>query len=509
MFGMVVVLQSRAATSCTIDAKLVNSCRPWLGAAVDDYPQAASNFKAQILYHEQEIGRQLDVVHQYHPVGSVHLSSDETFFANRAGTMLFLNWKPAGVWSDAAGGNSSVNGQIDTMAASIKAVAPHKLFLTVFHEPENDVSSGGQGCGSITYKGSSGTPADYKAMWQNVRNRFDAAGVTNVVWVMDYMNYSPWDCLVDDLYPGNNLVDWVFFNAYRSGTTSFGNQIQRFINVMAGYQSASLDFNGRNWGIGEWNANTSDPADSVTYYDEAKTTISTNAFPKIKLYSVYDSISGADGVTDERVAYDANGTYDANKLAHYVALADLAAFVDPTPTPTPTAAPTPTPTPTAAPTPSRTPTPTAAPTPTPTPTPTPPVVVGGGSGGASGGQPVGGTVSVVAPPAGTTTVKVDGTPVSTTNNQIDTTYLTNGAHTVTVDTTLPDGTHKVTKQTIQVHNNLELWQVLRNKFFALWHGNKTLMDLFVGLLVSLTVGGIGFVGYSIQRHFALQRPVGL
>ncbi len=47
-----------------------------------------------MLYHEQRIGRQADIVHTYHSVGSNTLSADDKFFAGRADTYLFTNWKP-------------------------------------------------------------------------------------------------------------------------------------------------------------------------------------------------------------------------------------------------------------------------------------------------------------------------------------------------------------------------------------------------------------------------------
>src|SRR5207245_8574149 len=107
-------------------------------------------------------------------------------------------------WPSANGSNGTVNAGIDTFANSVKALNK-KVFITIHHEPENDVSGGGSGCSGLVYAGSSGTPYDYRAMWQNVRNRFDNIGATNVVWVMDYMNYPRWACLVNDLYPGYNL----------------------------------------------------------------------------------------------------------------------------------------------------------------------------------------------------------------------------------------------------------------------------------------------------------------
>ena len=56
-------------------------------------------------------------------------------------------------------------------------------------------------------------------MWHNVRARFDALGVTNVVWVMNYMGWKDWNCVVKDLWPGNDYVDWVMWDPYPKNAT--------------------------------------------------------------------------------------------------------------------------------------------------------------------------------------------------------------------------------------------------------------------------------------------------
>ena len=55
--------------ACTISAKLVNSCRPWLGAESGGY--GVTGFRARMLEHEARIGRQVDIVHAYLGAGNV------------------------------------------------------------------------------------------------------------------------------------------------------------------------------------------------------------------------------------------------------------------------------------------------------------------------------------------------------------------------------------------------------------------------------------------------------
>jgi hypothetical protein len=355
-----------STAACTISSKLVNSCRPWLGAAASSYPGVGDN-KAQLLAHEQRIGRQLDIVHIYHPPGSTPLSATDKYFATRANTILSVTWKPGGSsnsWASAGGGDASVNATIDAAADSFKSLGATKVMLTIHHEPENDVSGGASGCAPTVYKGSAGTPAEYRAMWQNVRNRFNAKGVNNVVWVMNYMGFSTWDCMVDDLWPGNDLVDWVMWDPYTTNG-DFAGMVNRFYNWMQSYSSAAHDFNSKPWGIAEWGSWQQATQDN-TYrlYRTAQTTLGANMFPRLKAYQVFDALNTS------RISYDKNAAYDQAEVNAYKAFANISQFSNPSspsPSPAPQPAPKPTPAPKPAPTPAPTPTPTTPSTATPAP----------------------------------------------------------------------------------------------------------------------------------------------
>src|SRR3954452_5298465 len=112
------------AAGCTISAKLVNSCRPWLGAESGGY--GVTTFRASMLEHETRIGRQLDIVHEYLAPGDV-LTSDVVAMAKRPAPIPLVNWRPADRWADADGRSATVNAQIDAMAASVKALGSAKI----------------------------------------------------------------------------------------------------------------------------------------------------------------------------------------------------------------------------------------------------------------------------------------------------------------------------------------------------------------------------------------------
>ncbi len=320
--------------SCTVSPILVNSCRPWLGAVANHYPQAANNEEAQLLYHEQRIGRQVDIVRSFYPVAATGLSSGDLYFGNRPNTMLDINWNPSTNWAPAT--VAAHNKTIDDMAKSIASL-PNKVFLSIWHEPENNVTNGSDpNCPGLG-KGNAGSPAQYVAMWQYVENRFAADGVTNVVWAMDYMNWQPWLCFVPDLYPGDNLVDWILFNGYGNGSppnfVTDVNHLYAWFTANSGSAGSGHDYLSKPWGIAEWSIHGYSTAVEEKFFTSAKTALDNNTFPNLKMYNIYDSINTADS-DNYRVAYDDNGTYDPTKASYYYAFAGDPHFTDAYYTPT-------------------------------------------------------------------------------------------------------------------------------------------------------------------------------
>ncbi len=323
-----------AADTCAPTALLVNPCRPWLGAVADAYP-GLGGLRGQVEGHEARIGRQVDVVHWYHSAGKVTLSADERALAAR-GSILYLNWKPADRWADATGATASVNAQIDTMADQIKALG-RPMMLSIFGEPERFASPGTSTCPGL--KGNAGSPASYKAMWANVQTRFAARGVSNVVWVMNYLGYAGWDCFFPELWPGNDRVDWITWDPYVKPGQRWDTEVGYFYDALERRTDAAHAFTSKAWGLAEYGywRGTADQADAYRMYRDALAWIRAGDHPRLKLYEVYDTISGT---TDIRTGYSSTGAADPQEQALYTALAGDPTFRDPVaPPPTTTTAP--------------------------------------------------------------------------------------------------------------------------------------------------------------------------
>ncbi len=292
------------ASTCTPSAILVNPCRPWFGAAANGNPGAPNDPLSQATYLEKLVGQHLDIFRFYHRPQTPPLNSAEIALARRSNTFIQVNWKPASTWVAAGGGNATVNAQIKQVAENIKAVAPHKIFLTIWHEPENDVSAFDNSAEQTAcksdpnfkgLKGSAGTPDQYKAMWRNIETIFKQQGVTNVVWAMNYMGYAPWHCLIPQIWPGNQYVDWVLYDTYARGSETFAASAGAVYHALQQESSSSVDLDSKPWGLGEFNDCTpAAPQDAITYFNGARSAFNANAYPRLKMYMVYaDTGNGA------------------------------------------------------------------------------------------------------------------------------------------------------------------------------------------------------------------------
>lgn len=318
-----------ADPECTVNALMVNSCRPWFGGSSNGYAETASDTQSQSLYFEQRTGRQMDMVHNYHGAGNQShvLSPIDLYFINRPDTLLYLNWPVTNTFKEAApvaeGGSATVNGYIDQMARSFKALpAGKKVFLAIHHEPENDIAFT---CpGQSTKPGTMGTAQEYVDMWHNIRARFDALGVDNVIWVMNYMNYPAYECMIDDVWPGNDYVDYISFNGYHSTdrNVSFEYEVGLFYDFLTENSTPEHDYLSKEWGIVEWGIHSSTQANAYLYYQQAKTAVENKVFPKLRFYMIFDNGDRNRDIWDFQVAYTRDRTYDPQEQIEFNAFAN-------------------------------------------------------------------------------------------------------------------------------------------------------------------------------------------
>lgn len=323
-----------SAATCTVSPILVNSCRPWLGEATGGYSMAPADKGGQVLFSEQRLNnptvltnanqaastslnKKYDFIHYYQSGSGTNFSPTEISYLDRPNTYLYVNYKPTDSWAAGGGSNAQVNANIDALADTFNQHRDKKIILAIYHEPEDNVSPGTINCPRL--KGNSGSPAQYVQMWHNVRARFDAKGVTNAVWSMNYMGFAGWNCVQNALWPGNNYVDWVMWDPYSKGG-NFANSVNSFYSWLTSNSNAAHDYTSKPWGLGEYGSNGL-PANVYNYYSGAATAIGSNwnqdQFPRLKLFNVFDTSTNGGSNGGLRVGYNDLGKVDVNEQAAY------------------------------------------------------------------------------------------------------------------------------------------------------------------------------------------------
>ncbi|MER5626589.1 hypothetical protein ABT061_36720 [Streptosporangium sp. NPDC002544] len=197
----------RPRAACEVSGRLVPSCGAWWGVAPEIF--TGRRPERALAGAERRMGRPADIMHVYHRGDELFPTPAERAIARDPDgrRLLLINWKPSldHTWEQIAHG--ALDERIDRLAAHIVRTFPEKFFLTVHHEPENDVREA---------HGAGMSAADYAAMFRHVVRRLRHGGVTNAVTVMTYMGAPNWASKpwFERLYPGDDVVDWVGMDPY-------------------------------------------------------------------------------------------------------------------------------------------------------------------------------------------------------------------------------------------------------------------------------------------------------
>jgi len=205
-----------ATARCRLDSILRPTCGKVLtGAYVA--PRAGESWAASVQRYERESSAPAQIVHFYQRGAELFPTASEVAALDVGGRrrILYSNWKPdvGYTWRQVADG--AADASIRAEATYLKRHFRRKMFLSIHHEPENEVNAS---------RGSGYTAADYRAMFRHVEDVFDAEHVTNVVWVMNYMGFQNWvlEPWFDQLWPGRAYVDWIAYDPYL--TSGIGGQ---------------------------------------------------------------------------------------------------------------------------------------------------------------------------------------------------------------------------------------------------------------------------------------------
>ncbi len=197
-----------ADAGCVTGPKLVPTCNVLWGAAAGGFTKAPRD--QELKAWERTSGRTATIFHTYHKGDEKFPTAAEIAMTQDPAhpRVLLLNWRVEYGANWAAVASGKLDKRIDAFAARVKAYGK-KFFLVLNHEPEDDVRPAA---------GSGMTAKDFAASYRHVIERLRAQGVTNAVSVVAYMGNEKWMAQPwwPDLYPGDDVVDWVGLDSYVS-----------------------------------------------------------------------------------------------------------------------------------------------------------------------------------------------------------------------------------------------------------------------------------------------------
>ncbi|WP_051298880.1 hypothetical protein [Arthrobacter castelli] len=283
-------LQNDAPANCTLSEILVPSCGTLFGASSS--PIHGEPWNRTLLEFEETAGRTMDIAHFYERGQSDmfpnqrHLNRQNEPDAQR---ILFFNWKPNGLtWRQVA--NGAADDFLLRLADHMKANAHEPFFLSLNAEMEDEVDQS---------PGSGQTAADFRAFFRHVVSLLRENGVDNMVTVMNYVGSAKWGTKpwFDDLYPGNDVVDWIAQDSYSFGKppiwlTDFSGLVNRTHGGSSWpgfYNWAAENYPNKPQMLGEWGVEESSehPDFKNQFFETAAQQL--KKYPKIKALVYWNS----------------------------------------------------------------------------------------------------------------------------------------------------------------------------------------------------------------------------
>jgi hypothetical protein len=202
-------------TGCTVNSKLVPSCGALWGVynPIGSMP-GATNWTTAITTLESKVGRRFDLVKRYHDFsnsgssGAFPDSHERELYSG--GRIPFFSWVSTNYstgadhrWADIAAGRYD-DSVINPVARRLRDYG-RKVFLDFDHEMDGRV------------RVDDGSPADYARAYRHIRERFDAIGADNVIFVWTTTGYLGNEEKIKASYPGDAYVDWIAYDPYNFG----------------------------------------------------------------------------------------------------------------------------------------------------------------------------------------------------------------------------------------------------------------------------------------------------
>lgn len=185
---------------CRRSARLVPSCGVLWGVVPEPNTLPAlagveqrAGTRFSLAYHFADLDERVPSADERQVVASgrvLHISIDSRIFGKNGRTVL---------WSAVTAGEYDQALEADASGIASLHVP---VFVTFDHEADQPRHA------------AAGTPAQFVAAWRHVHDLFVAHGATNAVWVWVVTGYPNSFATAGQLWPGNDVVDWISWEAY-------------------------------------------------------------------------------------------------------------------------------------------------------------------------------------------------------------------------------------------------------------------------------------------------------
>jgi len=209
---------------------------------------------------ESDLNRTFDLDHHFYRWDNLLSDFSTTNHVEKSiedGRTQFLSWKPVyedGIniaWSSIADGKHDA--LIKEKAGRVAAL-DQPVMLVFEHEANSrvgDFEPGPTNRGHITSK--AGSPEDFVAAWKHIHGIFADEEVSNVswVWIMTRSPFKGTADQADQLYPGDDYVDWVGLDPYNffHGQKNWSEMSDLMAGFTSWVETREID---KPWLLGEW-----------------------------------------------------------------------------------------------------------------------------------------------------------------------------------------------------------------------------------------------------------------
>ncbi|GAA1459085.1 hypothetical protein GCM10009603_15570 [Nocardiopsis exhalans] len=185
---------------CTVSDILEPSCGVWWGA---------SPYGDDVRALESAVGRDMDIVYTWRGIDQPNVPGERELRMIAEGRFVHTNIEARRFTRPGhpdISYRSIINGEFDSsLRSQARAIAELDVpyFVTFDHEAD----------GKNRYN-KRGTPAQFVRSWQHIVDLYRSEGADNVIWVWNVTGWPGNMNRLPGLWPGNDYVDWISWEAY-------------------------------------------------------------------------------------------------------------------------------------------------------------------------------------------------------------------------------------------------------------------------------------------------------